>query len=184
MDDREKQLIIDCLKDNTVMLEWGSGGSTLEFSSHVAKYYSIEHTREWYDKISDELKRYPLNDVTYSYVPQNSPRDPDGRQSEYVNFKDYIDIVDTFDTKFDVVLIDGRARRLCAKKVIPYLTKDADIFIHDYVLRKVYHCVEDYYDLVDSIEDTLQTIGRFKLKDKFKDNAYDLSLSGLERTKG
>ena len=60
-----------CLTDETIMLEWGSGGSTLEFSSIVDKYYSIEHDKEWYKNISNKLKSYPLNDVTYRYVEQN-----------------------------------------------------------------------------------------------------------------
>ena len=34
------------------MLEWGSGGSTIEFSQqYVKEYYSIEHNKEWHDKV-------------------------------------------------------------------------------------------------------------------------------------
>jgi len=180
MDSREKQLILDCLTDNMTMLEWGSGGSTLEFSSIVDKYYSIEHNKDWYDKISTELKKYPLNDVTYKYVKQNSENTL-GKQSEYHMYKDYIDIVDKFNVKFDVVLIDGRARRLCAKKIIPYLNPDSIVFIHDYVLRTAYWVVEDYYELIDCIYDTQQTIGKFKLKTIPIENAYDLTLKGTDR---
>ena len=67
----KKQLILDCLTDKTIMLECGSGGSTLEFSSIVYKYYSIEHDKEWYKYISNKLKSYQLNNVTYKYVKQN-----------------------------------------------------------------------------------------------------------------
>jgi len=177
----EKKLITDCLSDDLTMLEWGSGGSTLEFSSLVNKYYSIEHNEEWYNTISAELTNYPLNDVTYKFIKQNH-NNPDDRQSEYYMFKDYIDIVDTFNEKFDIVLIDGRARRLCAKKIIPYLKSDSIIFIHDYVARKeVYGCVEDYYELVDSVSDTTQTIGKFKLRTEFKSPGYELTLSGFDR---
>ena len=179
----EKQLILDCLNNNMTMLEWGSGGSTLEFSSLVKKYYSIKHNKQWFNIITNKLKDYTLNDVTYRYIPENK-ENPDGRQSEYDMFHDYIDEVDKFNTKFDIVLIDGRARRLCAKKIIPYLKPTSIVFIHDYVLRTVYHCVEDYYELIDSISDTPQTIGKFKLKTKFKPNAYDLTLSGFDRLNG
>ncbi len=181
MDKREKQLILDCLTDKTIMLEWGSGGSTLEFSSIVNKYYSIEHNEDWYKNISNKLKSYPLNNVIYKYVKQNE-ENTDGRQSEYTMYRDYIDEVDNFNTKFDVVLIDGRARRLCAKKIIPYLKEESIIFIHDYIERKaVYGCVEDYYELIDSISDTTQTIGKFKLRKTFKQPGYELSLSGFDR---
>lgn len=181
MHSKEKKLITDCLTNNMTMLEWGSGGSTLEFSSLVEKYYSIEHDKEWYDTISIKLKDYPLNDVTYKFIKQNQPN-LDDRQSEYDMFKDYIDVVDTFNEKFDIVLIDGRARRLCAKKIIPYLKSTSIIFIHDYIARKeVYGCVEDYYELIDSINDTTQTIGKFKLRNKTNQPGYDLTLSGFDR---
>ena len=179
MDEKEMKLITDVLNDDTVMLEWGSGGSTLNFSSLVNKYYSIEHNEEWYNKIQNELSSYPLNDVEYRFVKQNEPSD-DG-QSTYKQFKDYIDEVDSFNTKFDVVLIDGRARRLCAKKVIPYLKPSSFVFIHDYVLRTPYWVVEDYFELVDSCTNTAQTIGKFKLRETPLLRSYDLNLGGEER---
>ena len=71
---------------------------------------------------------------------------------------------------------------LCAKKIIPYLKSTSIIFIHDYIARKeVYGCVEDYYELIDSISDTTQTIGKFKLRNKPNQPGYDLTLSGFER---
>ena len=179
MHPQEKKLILDSLTEDTVMLEWGSGGSTIEFSSIVSKYYSIEHNFDWYTKINEEIKNYPLNDIDYRFVKQNIERTPG--QSTYVEFKDYIDEVDKFNDKFDVVLIDGRARRLCAKKVIPYLKENSVIFIHDYVLRRPYWVVEDYFELVDASTDTEQTIAKLKLRKNFKPNAYTLELGAFDR---
>ena len=181
MDDKEKDLITKHFSPNKVMLEWGSGGSTIEFSQHLKKYYSIEHNKEWYNTINKEIKLKSLSNINYNYIPQNRPQILDGRQSEYTQFKDYIDIVDTFNTKFDIVLIDGRARRLCAQKIIPYLNEGAIVIIHDWVLRNVYHCVTDYYDIFEYIGDTEQTIATFKLRKEPKPNAYGLDLSGLDR---
>ena len=105
MHEHEQKLILDCLTEDTTMLEWGSGGSTLYFSSFVEKYYSIEHDKDWYEKVSEQIKEYPFNDIVYKYIQPNK-ENPDGRQSEYDMFKDYIDAVDNFNTKFDVVLIE------------------------------------------------------------------------------
>lgn len=180
MQEKEFIMITDVLNDDTVMLEWGSGGSTIAFSSMVSKYYSIEHDEEWYNKIKLELETsYPLNDIDYRCVKQN--KEIDTSQSTYEQFKDYIDAVDDFNTKFDVVFIDGRARRLCAKKVIPYLKPSSIVFIHDYVLRTPYWVVEDYFELIDSCTDTVQTIGKFKLRETPLLRAYDLHLGGEER---
>ncbi len=181
MHDREKALITKHLTKDKVMLEWGSGGSTIEFSKQVKDYYSIEHNKEWYDKVKNELNNQQITNVNYNYIPETQQRPANSGQSEYYQYKDYLDVVDTFDTKFDVVLIDGRARRLCAKKIIPYLNPGAIIIIHDWVLRHVYHCVTDYYDVLEYVSDTPQTIATFTLKDKPKPNAYDLNLSGWER---
>jgi len=181
MDYNEKSLITKHFSSEKNMLEWGSGGSTIEFSPHLKSYYSIEHNNDWYKMVNQEIINRNLSNINYNFVSQNEPQNPDGRQSEYTQFKDYIDVVDTFNTKFDIVLIDGRARRLCAKKIIPYLNKDAVVIIHDWVLRNVYHCVTDYYDVLEYIDNTPQTIATFKLKKTPKPNAYDLNLSGLDR---
>jgi glycosyltransferase involved in cell wall biosynthesis/predicted O-methyltransferase YrrM len=181
MDDKEKLLITKHFSSDKVMLEWGSGGSTIEFSPQLKKYYSIEHNKEWYENVKNEISVLGYKNINYNFVPQNLPNN-DGRQSEYAQFKDYIDVVDTFDTKFDIVLIDGRARRLCAKKIIPYLNPGAIVIIHDWCVRDVYHCVTDYYDVFEYVNDTPQTIATFKLKEKPLPNAYDLNMSGWERT--
>ena len=181
MDDKEKLLITKHFSSDKVMLEWGSGGSTIEFSPFLEQYYSIEHNKEWYENVKNEISVLGYKNINYNFVPQNLPNN-DGRQSEYAQFKDYIDVVDTFDTKFDIVLIDGRARRLCAKKIIPYLNPGAIVIIHDWCVRDVYHCVTDYYDVFEYVNDTPQTIATFKLKEKPLPNAYDLNMSGWERT--
>lgn len=177
----EKKLITKHLNLNKVMLEWGSGGSTIEFAPLVKEYYSIEHNKGWYDNVLTNLNLRNINNVNYNFIPENEPPAGDGRQSEYRQFKDYIDIVESFGTKFDIVLIDGRARRLCAKKIIPHLNEDAVVIIHDWVLRHVYHCVTDYYEIREYVAHTPQTIATFKLRKTPKSKAYDLDLSGLDR---
>ena len=177
----EKELVTKHFSPEKTMLEWGSGGSTIEFAPQLKRYYSIEHQKDWYKNVQEKLIKENYNNVDYLYVPQNEPLNIDGRQSEYTQFKDYIDIVDNFNVKFDIVLIDGRARRLCAKKIIPYLKPDAIVIIHDWVLRNTYHCVTDYYDILEYVDNTTQTIATFKLREKPKPNAYGLDLSGLDR---
>lgn len=181
MDPQEKELITKHFSPNKVMLEWGSGGSTIEFSPYLKKYYSVEHNKGWYDNVKKEIERLNYTNINYNFVAENLPLPQDDRQSEYINYKDYLDIVDTFDEKFDIVLIDGRARRLCAKKIIPYLNPGAIVIIHDWCLRNVYHCVLDYYNIKEYVSTTPQTIATFTLRDTPKEGAYDLDLGGFER---
>ena len=179
MHHREKELIYKHLDSNKIMLEWGSGGSTIEFSPKVKQYYSIEHNLDWFTKVNRFLKENNFKNVDYRFIQQNSSRT--ANQSQYIEFKDYIDEVDVIGEKYDIVLIDGRARRLCAYKIIPYLNPNAIIIVHDWVLRNVYHCITDYYDVLEYIDDTPQTIATFKLKEILPTDSYDLSLSGNDR---
>ena len=47
MSPQEISLIESFLEPRDVMLEWGSGYSTLWYSKFVRDYYSIEHDQKW-----------------------------------------------------------------------------------------------------------------------------------------
>lgn len=178
MDDREVKLIEGYLNPEHIMLEWGCGGSTLHFSHKVKKYYSIEHDHQWYETIKNQIP----DNVTLIHKGRTDIPWENYNQSEYKHYKEYIDVVDEINEIYNVVLIDGRARRLCALKVIPYINEDSIIFVHDYFIRTAYHCIMDYYDLIEMIDDTPQTIGVFKLKRDWNEvNGYTLNLGTFER---
>jgi hypothetical protein len=183
MHEAEKAIIEKYLTQDTVMMEWGSGGSTVEYSKRVKKYYSVEHNFDWYQKVKVSVGA----NVTLFYRPVTKlpPDEPHYNQSTYEYYQEYLDVVYEIGEMFDVVLIDGRARRLCALKIIPYLKPNATVIIHDWCLRPCYHCVLDYYDLVEKIDDTAQTIASFKLKPNWKDiKGYDINLGTFERLNG
>jgi len=153
MHPREIVVITSRLSPEHIMLEWGSGGSTIFFSGLVKRLYSIEHSRRWFKAVQ---KRLPPN-VTYLYVKQNGKRT---KPTQYAQFKDYIEACARFGTKFDRVLIDGRARPECAEFVLPYLNPGAVVFIHDYfsARRTHYRRAENFYDVIEKVDDTEQTI--------------------------
>ncbi len=155
MHTKEIEFVTSQLNPDDVMLEWGSGGSTTLFSVLVDRYYSIEHVKDWYNKVSDALKQYPLLDVNYNFISPDLPR---YSATRYKEFQTYIEYPSTFKCTFDKVFIDGRSRAECAKFILPYLNKDSIVFIHDYYTRPQYHWVEEYYDILGGVDDTLQTI--------------------------
>lgn len=61
MDNKEIELIDKYLNKDKIMLEYGSGGSTLYFSKFVKEYYSIEHNKLWYDKIKGKTNNSNIN---------------------------------------------------------------------------------------------------------------------------
>lgn len=144
MTNEEQAMIRRSLEPNNIMLEWGSGGSTLEYSKYVKEYHSIEHDMKWYMVITSNIKAMKLNNVSLYYVKNNLPRSyPHVKKEEFI---DYINHVNIINKKFDRVLIDGRARIWCAYEVLQYLNKNAIVFVHDWE-REEYHKILDKYKL-------------------------------------
>ena len=161
MSDQEIDLVKKYLSEDKVMLEWGSGGSTCTFSPLVKEYYSIEHVKEWYENVEEFLKLQIYRSKVFNYLVE--PDKPRTIPTKYEEFQTYIEYVDKLNKKYDIVLIDGRARLDCAKYIIPYLNENAVIFIHDYFHRPQYYKVTDYYTQVDAVTSG-QSIAAFKLK--------------------
>ena len=181
-------------KPNSTMLEWGCGGSTLTFSKLVKQYVSIEHNLDWYLDVQKIIKEQELNNIDFHLVDVakevptakkefydkwstelhnlsrqsiNSIPDLDYciyPKNRYV-FHEYIDWVDKLNNKiYDFVLIDGRARADCAFKILNYIDDNSIVFVHDYWTRNQYQVITEYYDIIDSVQDTLQTIVALKRK--------------------
>lgn len=154
MDKKEIDVIEKYLKDNTIMLEWGAGGSTTYFSKRVKKLCSIEHNESFYN----EINNLNLKNVNLLFCPPNKivPQ----AESDFESYKDYIECATKFGEKFDVILIDGRARLECAKFAINLLNDNGIVLVHDFwkAGRERYRPILDYYEEIESIKDTVQTI--------------------------
>jgi len=181
-------------KPDSTMLEWGCGGSTLTFSKEVKHYVSIEHNLDWYINVQDTIKSKGLTNIDFHLVDVSKEvptakkefydkwsteihelskvatnNIPDLEYCIYPKnrfvFHEYIDWVERLETKiYDFVLIDGRARADCAFKILNYIDENSIVFIHDYWKRPQYQVITEYYDVIDSVQDTLQTIVALKKK--------------------
>lgn len=156
MDQKEIDLIKHYLTPTDVMLEWGSGGSTVTFSPLVTKYYSIEHVKDWYTKVDQEIKNQELEDRITNILQE--PDQPRTIPTKYSEFKSYIELPSTLGVNFNKVLVDGRGRQYCALFVLDYLLPGAKVFIHDFWKRPQYHHVLEHYREVASVKDTVQTL--------------------------
>lgn len=173
----ECEFIESFLEPYHTMLEWGSGHSTIRFSQQVAEYYSIEHDKEWYDKIKAQVG----SNVHYFYVKGVKFPGPEERRAPSYKstrwhqpatnwhmlggslrdkqFYNYIRAVKLMEQVFDIVFIDGRARCECAKMVIPFIHPKTLIFFHNWN-RQHYHIILKQYELIKRA----QTMAMFKLK--------------------
>jgi len=101
------------LKPSDVMVEFGSGRSTLWFAARVGRLCSVESDEGWYKRISGQINALPAGKVSYLYRPVPDPAGPGSA---------YSGVLDDFqDSSVDIVLVDGALRDFCALKAIPKL---------------------------------------------------------------
>ena len=151
MTKNESKFLIDNLSKNYIVLEWGSGDSTVEIGRIVKEVYSIEHVKKWYNKIK---KRVTLNVKIFLCPVTMKDKYIDGDSNE---FKEYIEKPLKFDKKFDLILIDGRARYECGKIAHKLANKNTKVFIHDFTIppkltRESYNKLLEDFDIVEHVE--------------------------------
>ena len=95
--------IEELIKPDWKVIEFGSGMSTIWFVKRCSFVYSIEHNEDWYNKISNLLKKKKLTNVKY-YL-----RKADNSYSDLSEYKDQF---------FDFCLVDGINRLSCVENVI------------------------------------------------------------------
>jgi hypothetical protein len=127
----ESDFLKSYLNKNSVVLEWGSGWSTVEYSALVKEYYSIEHDFGWYEDVKERIGK----NARIYFVPPNTTG---------IKFKSYINfagVLGSLGKKFDIVFIDGRSRLECAIEALKYLNAKSVVFIHDF-------CRPYYWDVI------------------------------------
>jgi len=148
MHQSEIDLILSYLQPHYKMFEWGCGGSTIHFSKYVKTYRSVEHNIEWYKKILPSIG----NNTELYHV---------GNQEKY---SDYINQITNFSDVYDAILIDGRERVMCAIKAKEYLKNSGVLFVHDFFNRPRYDPILEFYELIDGVQNTEQTLAVLKIK--------------------
>lgn len=101
---------------HSVVLEFGSGMSTIWLARRSAKVYSVEHSDVWFGFVAEHLQRLSLENVVYELRPEKDA---------------YIHFPDTRDVFFDFVLIDGLYRSDCLKNAISRLKPGGLIYLDD-----------------------------------------------------
>jgi len=165
---REYKLIEKYLNNDDTLLEWGSGHSTIYFSDMVKKIISIEHDIDWVDKIESVIKAYNIKNIKVHHVPSHTPNPIPCR---YEQFKDYVEFAKTKKLKFNKVLIDGRARKYCAKSIYDVIDEDTIVFIHDFN-RPDYQKTLKYYDIIEQVTEGQGIAALRKKKNVIDDNEY------------
>lgn len=163
------QAAVEALPDDGIIVEWGSGGSTVFWLEHMTPgqhLISIEHNPQWAKTVQDALKAHPKRDqVTYYFKEPKAPLDFYGYgvpfEENPVGLEDYIDPMDARLYRAHLYFIDGIARGPIAASVLSYMSNDAVVFIHDYAGREI------WYDWACNLYFTQEQVGKtlIQLKD-------------------
>lgn len=109
---------IDFLKERLnhtfSLLEFGSGNSTLFFAERTNKVISIEHNKDWHQKI-------------FSNLPENVELNYTSSATD----KDYLQPLVENNIKFDVIIIDGIYRNECIMNSLNHLSERGVIILDD-----------------------------------------------------
>mgnify|MGYP001196710305 CR=1 FL=1 len=127
---------IEFLKNHTEsnpdlkVFEYGSGSSTLFFEDNCKEVHSVEYDEEWYKFI----KKYSNKANIYFVKPEIS-KNPKIKSKKYFyrkfDFYEYVNFIKTFDEKFDIIFIDGRARAECLKVAKEHINPGGIIIFDD-----------------------------------------------------
>lgn len=155
----------DIIMPSYKVLEYGSGYSTLYYKNHVDCLVTIEHNKEWADRLLLENDKLDIH-----VVKENAPVHPEA-QALFDNFKETFPQINSNDPEhdmlhglcnvefggyashiyqahenfYDMVVIDGMARALCTVMAVESKRlKDDGIIILDNSDRWQYNHIQLY----------------------------------------
>lgn len=147
-----KKYAINCKE----ILEYGSGGSTFYFIRKNKKIISVENNKPYfcYMKTFNVIKRY--KNLDYQFVDTGKSSDwgypvDDTKKENWPQY--YKKVWEKLNISCpDIIFIDGRFRVMCALESIQYIRMDTIIIIHDFLDRKYYGEILNYFELIDQVD--------------------------------
>lgn len=148
----EAERVRTAYRQARVILEYGSGGSTLIAAEMQGKtIFSVESDRNWAQMMRDWFARNPpagdsTVDVIWSDVGETREWGYPKTDRHWQRYADYplgVWQLPGF-RQPDVVLVDGRFRAGCAMATAFLTTRPVMLLVDDYKRRKGYHAIEEF----------------------------------------
>lgn len=106
--------IADRIKKEHTVFEFGSGNSTRYYAKRAKKVVSVEHDKEWFEKISSGK---PSNsEMVFCELESNGK---------------YSKMPASMDQKFDIIIVDGRDRVNCCYHSLSALSDTGVVVLDD-----------------------------------------------------
>lgn len=151
MPDDEAGAVRDAFSQAGVILEYGSGGSTVMAAEMTGKcVFSVESDRDWLNQMQLWFEANPpAADLTLHHAdigPTKSWGYPQGNEGLRLWPGYAISVWDRPNFLHpDVVLIDGRFRQACFLTTIFRIQRPVTVLWDDYVPRSAYHRIEQFF---------------------------------------
>ena len=108
------EILKDFLAQDSRVLEFGSGMSTVWYAKHAGEVCSVEDYRPWYDKVKKNLERQHLGNCNYHFAE---------------NVLDYITFMSNDECLFDLIMVDGSMRSACIENSIKLLKPGGVLYL-------------------------------------------------------
>jgi hypothetical protein len=112
------------LSNQLTVFEFGAGNSTLFFAKKVKEVFSVEHNKDWYNRISKQIQDNV--NLVYKEIDEEYPKS-----------------IQSLNKKFDIIIIDAEERVNCVKNSLGALT-DAGVIVLDDSERSEYKEAIDF----------------------------------------
>ena len=97
------------LRKGDIVVEFGSGRSTLWLAARVARVISVEHDPTWYARVEAQLETANVHNVEYHYVPIPASANAHVQEAAYLR-----PVNEALTGSADMILVDGILRDAAA----------------------------------------------------------------------
>lgn len=132
MGEAHRRAILDRCFEGARVLEWGMGGSTVWLAEHLprgARLVSVEHDPRWHDEVSRAVGERGHCELLLREQEGPARRNATPEEEDPAGLERYIGAVDG--RTFDVIVVDGVARRACLERARGLLAPGGIVFLHD-----------------------------------------------------
>jgi len=142
-----------------IYFEFGSGGSTYQSIArkNIERVYSVESDIRWFNKVNSQIKsdklRYILVDLKCKANNWGNPGNECALESKLKYSNSLCELNKEEREKIDLILIDGRFRVACCLKSFSSTKDDCLIIFDDFLNRKHYHVILDYFEIISFTRD-------------------------------
>ena len=165
MSENDKKIFYKYLNNANYYFEYGSGGSTYQASirNNIKKIYSVESDLMWHNSLKQKIQ---TDNISYIYNDMNTNPNSwghpgkDATDNQKINYSEQIKHLHPDEQKaIDFILIDGRFRVACCLKCYNVINNNCIIAFDDFIGRKCYHIVLDYFEIIENSKDN-KSVGR------------------------